>query len=284
MARAAYNKAIFLDGDKAAYYRAVSKMEAKQQVKTKEPPPVVAHTEVVKRHAHKFTNEAEMFLAMGDVNFEQQLYDTALEYYQQALANDTTYALSWCRVAQTKVKLGRAAEAQKDFHQALRHDPKCVEAYVGLAMIANHARSFVDALEHLRMAVTINPNAVVYQVDLAETLYALNQKDECQQTLRKMLKYLPSDATLLVRFAELAMKVAMVDDALAALQRAINIDDGIARAYLLIGRIYRQKSETQKAVAAFRRAVKLSPDLKEAQHELTMVSPLSVFNRRRDVD
>ena len=97
-----------------------------------------------------------------------------------------------------------------------------------------------------------------------------------------MLKYLPSDATLLVRFAELAMKVAMVDDALAALQRAINIDDGIARAYLLIGRIYRQKSETQKAVAALRRAVKLSPDLKEAQHELTMVSPLSVFNRRRD--
>jgi cytochrome c-type biogenesis protein CcmH/NrfG len=125
---------------------------------------------------------------------------------------------------------------------------------------------------------------VAYQVDLAETLYALNQKEECQQTLRKMMKYLPSDAALLVRFAELAMKVAMVDDAFTALQRAINLDDGIARAYLLIGRIYRQKSDTQKAVAAFRRAVKLSPDFKEAQHELTMVAPLSVFTRRRDVD
>jgi tetratricopeptide (TPR) repeat protein len=112
MARAAYNKAILLDGDKAEYYRAVSKIEAKQQAKTKEPPPVVAVTEVVKRHAHKFTNEAEMFLAMGDVNFEQQLYDTALEHYQSALTHDMTYATSWCRVAQTKAKLGRDRQCQ----------------------------------------------------------------------------------------------------------------------------------------------------------------------------
>lgn len=284
MALAAYNKAILLDGDKSAYYRAATKIEAKHQAKTKETPPAAAATEVVKRHAHKFTNEAEMFLAMGDVNFEQKLYDTALEFYQSALANDMTYAMSWCRVAQTKVKLGRFSDAENDFYQALRHDPKCVEAYVGLATIANNARNLVDAIEHLRMAVSINPNAVAYQVDLAEALYALNQKEECQQTLRKMLKYLPSDAALLVRFAELAMKVALIDDALSVLQRAIRVDDGVARAYLLMGRIYRQKSETSKAIAAYRRALKLSPDLKEAQHELTMVSPLSVFTRRRDVD
>lgn len=284
MARAAYNKAILLDGDKAEYYRAVSKMEAKQHAKTKETPPVAAATEVVKRHAHKFTNEAEMFLAMGDVNFEQKLYDTALEHYESALANDMTYAPSWCRVAQTKVKLGRVRDAQNDFQQALRHDAKCVDAYVGLATIAHNERNFGEALDFLRMAVTINPNAVAYQVDLAETLYALNQKEECQQTLRKMMKYLPSDAALLVRFAELAVKVAMTDDAFTALQRAITLDDTIARAYLLIGRIYRQKSDTPKAVAAFRRAIKLSPDFKEAQHELTFAAPLSVFNRRRDLD
>jgi cytochrome c-type biogenesis protein CcmH/NrfG len=99
-----------------------------------------------------------------------------------------------------------------------------------------------------------------------------------------MMKYLPSDAALLVRFAELAVKVAMTDDAFTTLQRAITLDDSIARAYLLIGRIYRQKSDTPKAVAAFRRAIKLSPDFKEAQHELTFAAPLSVFNRRRDVD
>jgi tetratricopeptide (TPR) repeat protein len=284
MAQAAYNKAILLDGDKAEYYRAVSKMEAKQHAKTKEAPPVAAATEVVKRHAHKFTNEAEMFLAMGDVNFEQKLYDTALEHYESALANDMTYAPSWCRVAQTKVKLGRVRDAQNDFQQALRHDAKCVDAYVGLATIAHNERNFGEALDFLRMAVTINPNAVAYQVDLAETLYALNQKEECQQTLRKMMKYLPSDAALLVRFAELAVKVAMTDDAFTTLQRAITLDDTIARAYLLIGRIYRQKSDTPKAVAAFRRAIKLSPDFKEAQHELTFAAPLSVFNRRRDLD
>lgn len=284
MARAAYNKAILLDGDKAEYYRAVSKIEAKQHAKTKEPPQVATATEVVKRHAHKFANEAEMFLAMGDVNFEQKLYDTALEHYQSALANDMTYAPSWCRVAQTKVKLGRVKDAQNDFHQALRHDAKCVDAHGGLAAIAHKERRFADALEHLRLAVAIDPNGVTYQLDLAETLYALNQKEECQQTLRKMIKYLPSDPILLVSFAELAMKVAMTDDAFTALQRAINIDDTNDRAYLLIGRIYRQKSATQNAVAAFRRAVKLNPNNKEAQYELTFVAPLSVFTRRRDVD
>ncbi len=284
MALAAYNKAILLDGDKAEYYRAVSKIEAKHQAKTKEPQLVVADTEVVKQHAHKFSNEAEMFLAMGDVNFAQKLYDTALEHYQSALANDITYAPSWCRVAQTKVKLGRINDAQNDFQQALRHDGKCVEAYEGLAAIAHTEKRYVDALEYLRMAVTINPNAVSYQVDLAETLLALNQKEECQQTLRKMMKYFPSDAALLVRFAELAVKVALIEDAFTALQRAIELDDTLPRAHLLIGRIYRQKNETQKAVAAFRRAVKLSPDFKEAQHELTRAAPLSVFRRRRDVD
>ena len=280
MARAAYQNAIQYDGNRAEYFRAVAKIDAKQAPVSGD---VVVAEEVI-RHAHKFNDEAEMYVAMGNVNYEQGLYATALEQYMQALQSNSERAEIWCAVAKTKHALGKSTDAHTHYEQAIRKDPRCVEAHAGLAQLAISERNLGDALEHMRMATTLKPHAGEYQLALAEIQFALNQKDESTTVLRRLLKFLPADPALMLRFAELAFKLSLSDDAFDVLTQLINQDGADAKAHYLIGRIYRQRNDMQKAMAALRQAIKLRPDFKEAQHELNMIKPLSMISRRRDAE
>lgn len=280
MARAAYQNAIQYDGNRAEYFRAMAKLDAKNA-------PIHGDAVVVEeviRQAHKFSDEREMFVALGNVNYEQGHYATALEQYMQALQIDPEHADVWCAVAKTKRALGQHADAQINYEHAIRKDPRCVEAHAGMAQIAMSERRFSDALEYMRMAATLKPHDGEFQLALAEILFALHQKDESITLLRKLMKFLPADATVMLRFAELTFKLGLVDEAFDVLLLLVSKDNGIAPAHYLLGRIYRQRHDMQKAMAALRQAIKLRPDYKEAQHELNMIKPLSMISRRRDAE
>ena len=278
MARAAYQNAIQHDGQRAEYYRALAKIDTKAVGSE-----AVDVAEVL-NHAHQFNDEGEMFVAVGNINFEQGLYATALEQYMQALQTNPERAEIWCAVAKTKLALGQHADALMHYEQAIRRDPRCVEAHAGVAQIAIAERRFGDALEYMRMAATIKPHVGEYQLVLAEILFALNQKDESIAVLRKLKKFLPADVALMVRFAELAFKLMLSDDAFDVLTQLVALDTTVAPAYYLLGRIHRQRHDMQKAMAALRQAIKLRPDYKEAQHELNLIKPLSMISRRRDTE
>mgnify|MGYP003344809979 FL=1 len=138
-----------------------------------------------------------------------------------------------------------------------------------------------DALESVRVAVTLAPHISEYHLMLAEILHALEKRDECINVLRKLPKFIPSNPNALIRFANLAFDVGMIDEAYEILQKLIAIDDTNAQAYYLIGRIYRLRNDLQKAMSALRQAIKLRPSFKEAQRELNLIKPLSLLSRRR---
>ena len=278
MARAAYQHAIQHDGQRAEYFRALAKIDAKGGQSD------AGAAEEVINHAHKFTDEGEKFVAMGNVNFEQGLYATALEQYMQALHTNPERADVWCAVAKTKLALGQHAEALMHYEQAIRRDPRCVEAHAGVAQLAIVERRFGDALEYMRMAATIKPHVGEYQLVLAEILFALNQKDESIAVLRKLQKFLPADTALMMRFGELAFKLMLIDEAFDVLNQLVALDNTVASAHYVLGRIHRQRHDMQKAMAALRLAIKLRPDYKEAQHELNLIKPLSMISRRRDAE
>lgn len=170
------------------------------------------------------------------------------------------------------------------YEQAIRRDPRCVEAHAGVAQLAIVERRFGDALEYMRMAATIKPHVGEYQLVLAEILFALNQKDESIAVLRKLQKFLPADTALMMRFGELAFKLMLIDEAFDVLNQLVALDNTVAPAHYVLGRIHRQRHDMQKAMAALRLAIKLRPDYKEAQHELNLIKPLSMISRRRDAE
>lgn len=88
----------------------------------------------------------------------------------------------------------------------------------------------------------------------------------------------------MMRFGELAFKLMLIDEAFDVLNQLVALDNTVAPAHYVLGRIHRQRHDMQKAMAALRLAIKLRPDYKEAQHELNLIKPLSMISRRRDAE
>ena len=82
--------------------------------------------------------------------------------------------------------------------------------------------------------------------------------------------------------AQLATAEGRFDDALAAIDRIPDDHPIAAQAYLLAGRIERQRRRIRKAEAAFRHALAIKPGLVEAHKELIYI--LGIQSRRREVD
>jgi tetratricopeptide (TPR) repeat protein len=273
-----YRRAVQFGGDKAQYYRELAKLEAKVAPKEAPAAPV---SEEIQRSAHRFQSDEEVFLAMGDVNLAQGRYDAALDQFKHALAVAPTKADVLWRFGLALWHLGSHAESRHAYETAIKQDRRCVQAYVGLAHIAQHDKQFQSALDHLRVASELEPHTVIHKIGLIETLILLKKPEECTALLPQVIKTLPADVTVLQRFAIVAMTLGITAEAISAMERAISIDDSNADSHCLLGRAYKLTGNAQKAQIAFRRALNLNPELKEAQNGLSILGPLSILRRRK---
>jgi tetratricopeptide (TPR) repeat protein len=274
----AYRRAVEFGGDKAQYYRELAKLEAK--IAPKETP-VAPVSEEIQRSAHRFQNDDEVFLAMGDVNVAQGRYDAALEQFTHAYAIAPTKPDVLWRYGHALWHVGSGVEARRVYESAIKYDRRCVQAYVGLARIALADAQYQSALDHLRIACELEPHAVIHKIELIETLIALKKPEECTALLPQVLKTLPADVAILQRFAVIAIVLGITAEAISALDRALVIDANNADTHCLLGRAYKQSGNGQKAQISFRRALNLNPELKEAQNGLSLLGPLSILRRRK---
>lgn len=273
-----YRRAVQYGGDKAQYYRELAKLEAK--VAPKETPAAPVEEEI-QRSAHRFQKDEEVFLAMGDVNLAQGRYDAALEQFTHALAIAPQNADVLWRYGLSLWHLGSYDQARQAYETAIKQNRRCVQAYVGLATIAQYAKQYQTALDHLRIACELEPHAVTHKIGLIETLILLKKPEECTALLPQVIKTLPADVAVLQRFALVAMSLGITAEAISAMERAISIDDNNADSHCLLGRAYKLTGNAQKAQISFRRALNLNPELKEAQNALSVLGPLSILRRRK---
>jgi S1-C subfamily serine protease len=93
-------------------------------------------------------------------------YDSALGYFQSAVAKNPNRADAWIQVGYCKVKQGKNTDAIKAFQQALRLRPNSVEAHNKLGDAHYYANNFYKAVEAYQQAIRLRP-------DLPEGYYNL---------------------------------------------------------------------------------------------------------------
>jgi tetratricopeptide (TPR) repeat protein len=116
----------------------------------------------------------------------------------------------------------------------------------------------------------------------AETAFLAGRWDRARASLRRLERIRPRTALDRLLEAQLATAEERFDDALAAIGRIPDDHPMAAQAYLLAGRIERQRRRIRKAEAAFRHALAIKPGLLDAHKELIYI--LGIQSRRREVD
>jgi TolB-like protein/Tfp pilus assembly protein PilF len=225
-----------------------------------------------KRLARRHTADAEAFrlylLGRREWNKRtQEGLQAGIEYFQQAIAQDPAYALAYAGLADSytllatfhhlssKETLPRARFAVK---KALELDGELGEAYTSRAWIRYvYDWDWPGAEGDFRQALTLNPGYATGHHWYADFLTAMKRFDEAGAEIRRAQELDPFSSIINRDVAWPYYFGGRYDQAIAQLQKVLDMDPDFVPALSLLGRVYEQKEMYEQARDALQKAVML---------------------------
>lgn len=162
---------------------------------------------------------------------------------------------------------GQTVEARKSYQSALEHQPKEIEAILGLARLDQAAGNIEQAEAGFRKAVKLAPNSSQTQYSLGQFYGAQERWDEAVDALTKAMLAEPDETQTRYALAVALVHTGHVEAALPHFIRTI----GDAEAHYNVGLILQQKGRLEDSERHFALAVSKKPELVAAQNWLAQV-------------
>ena len=195
----------------------------------------------------------------------------ALEYAQQAIAVDPTYAPAYVGLADSYSLLGAQhtvlspresfPKARAAALRALEIDERLAEAYASLGFINGCYEWDWQASERNYLkAIELKPNYATAHHWYGELLTLLGRFDEAYAELRMAQELDPLSLAINVDMAGSFYYSRQYDKSERQLLNLLELNPNFVRAHMLLGKVHEQKGELVKAVEMLKRAVELSGD------------------------
>jgi tetratricopeptide (TPR) repeat protein len=172
---------------------------------------------------------------------------------------------------------GKAAESEQIYADAVRRYPAAAEAYYGLGRISAGRDETAAAARYFREACELFPRYGAAHYALAQLDRRLGRAEDARQEmasfaasqslvppvsdpLRDELRALDRAAPSLLERGVQLEQAGRIQDAIAAHERALQLDPDLVMAHVNLIILYGKAGEFQKAEAQFQAAVALSPD------------------------
>jgi TolB-like protein/tetratricopeptide (TPR) repeat protein/tRNA A-37 threonylcarbamoyl transferase component Bud32 len=199
----------------------------------------------------------------------------AKELFEQAIRLDPEFALAYSGIADAYGMLGRTyrviplaegqARSREAVRTALRLDPSLAEAHASLGLVEASDFRWTAATRELQRAIEINPNYTSALHWYSSVLLARGQVDEALATIRKAEQIDPLSAVIATNVALRLNVKGDYAEAAAKAERAQELDPGFVWAYLFGGLAYQAMGEAEKAAATYKKGaeVRSPPGVRE---------------------
>ena len=199
----------------------------------------------------------------------------AVEYFEQAVAQDPSYADAYAGLADARVLLVILADnpprdevprARAAAAEAIRLDPTLAEAHAAKANIQEAFDWDSPAADReIALALSLDPGYATAHLYWGIHLLNRGRFDDAvtQFTLARTLD--PLSAPVQMQLGRAYVSAHRPDEAIAVLKTAIELNPGFPAAHLQLGDAYLQQGKRSEAVAAFRRAAALNGGRDSAQ-------------------
>jgi TolB-like protein/Tfp pilus assembly protein PilF len=195
---------------------------------------------------------------------------TAIEYFNQALGKDPSYALAYAGLADSYGLLhvfGAASpadsfpQAKAAAKRALELDDKLAEAHTSLAFcLARYDFDLEQSLKEFERAIQLNPNYATAHQWSTGSLAALGQFDRAIAEGKRAAELDPLSLIINVDLGTDYFIARRYDEAIAQLRKTIEMDPRFYRAHRVLGRVWQLKGQLNEAIAEYRKALELNYD------------------------
>ncbi len=193
----------------------------------------------------------------------------SIEYFQEAIAKDPTFAAAYAGLAGTYSILGSdvmpakvaRSKAREAAAKALELDPESAEGHAAMGMVAFYYDwNWNQAEQEFRHAIQVNPSYVTAHQWYSYYLKAMGRLPEALQEARQAQELDPlslqANTTLAGRYRDLNQ----YDEAIALGQRTLELEPDFAPAHEMLAAVYEQQGKLPAAVAEWQKSVELSQD------------------------
>ena len=192
----------------------------------------------------------------------------SVDYFQQAIDKDPTYALSYVGLADAyllfpEYNLSSAQEvypkARAAVDKAIALDPTLAEARTTLATIlSNFEWRFADAENEFRKALELNPNYATGHHWYSEYLFSMGRRAEAMNVMRRAQQLDPLSLIINGFLGILLREDGQIDASIAQVQKTLALDPNFPRGHLILGESYQAAGRYEEAIDEFAKAFTLS--------------------------
>jgi serine/threonine-protein kinase len=200
--------------------------------------------------------------------------EEAIEYFQRAVAADSTYAQGYAGLAYAHAILGAFGVLYPDdawppvraaAEKALALDSQLAEAHTALALeAASYRHAWSTADERLRLAAEINPSSVDALVVHGLLLGGIfGETSEAVVLYERAMRLDPQSRDVRVNLPVILAWAGRIDEAMAAAQRLVTEDPGYAVGHEALAEILLTQGSYEEALVAMETADAMGyhPDL-----------------------
>lgn len=191
----------------------------------------------------------------------------AVEFYEQAINADPTYALAYAGIADayavwpddSLTRKETAARVKAAASKAVALDPQLPEAHTSLAfakMIED--RDLTGAESSFNRSIELNPNYPTAHHWYAYDLIAQGRVDEAIQSIRRAQTLDPVSLSINNDVGEIYFFARRYDQAIEQCRKTLEMDPNFIPAHQTLGLAYAQKGQFPQALAELKKAVEMS--------------------------
>src|SRR5881398_2728851 len=195
----------------------------------------------------------------------------AIEYFDQAVTKDPTYALAYAGLADACVLLsGFGAASPKDSlpqakaaaEKALELDSTLGEAHASLAQaLLAYDFDFAGANREFQHAIELNPNYATAHHWYGESVLApLSQFEDAIAQLKRALQLDPLSMIINADVGTVLTNARRYDEAIEQLRTTLEMDPSFYYAHYNLGEALEMKDLTENAIAEYQKAIGLNDD------------------------
>lgn len=159
----------------------------------------------------------------------------------------------------------------KALNAQLLGDPSNPDLYNKRSQLYIQYKQFEEAVGDAKRAIRLDSSVATYFVTLADVYFAQNKTRQTKEVLERTAVKFPESTEALMKLSELYFIVKQYQQAIETINKALKINENIARAYYLKGSIYRESGDTSKAISSLETAVEQDNSFTDAYYDLGII-------------
>jgi eukaryotic-like serine/threonine-protein kinase len=188
--------------------------------------------------------------------FTDAAWKKAAGYFQQAVDKDATYSAAYAGLAEAYVILGEESDlpsreafekARAAANRAITLDDGLAEAHASLGYVDWNTWEFAAAEREFRRALDLNPNLAIAHFYYARYFMSLGRFNDTEKELQRAQELDPLSLAVALQVGYLSYLRHRNDQAIAQLQKVLEIDPNYATAHLAMFAAYVAKGDHAEA-------------------------------------